>query len=119
VVVGAFFVYLTLASTSMLSVGRFVHEPGSVRSTVVCGVHALLFGVFATVALLALWRRTDPFSPGLSGAIAGLGGGLVGGVALDMTCASLEAWHLWLGHGAMLAAVVAIGWLVGRRWLSP
>ena len=115
----AFFVYLTVAATHALSPAEFLERPGSTRSTVVCGVHALVFGLLAAGVLLALWRGTDPFSPRLTGAVAGLGGGLVGGVALDMTCSSLEAWHLWLGHGLMLVLVVAAGWAVGRRWLSP
>jgi hypothetical protein len=119
VVLAGFFVYLTVAATHALSPAEFLDKPGSTHSTVVCGVHALLFGLLAAGVLLALWRRTDPFSPRLTGAVAGLGGGLVGGVALDMTCRSLEAWHLWLGHGLMLALVVVAGWAVGRRWLSP
>ncbi|MBN1610055.1 MAG: DUF1109 family protein [Polyangiaceae bacterium] len=118
-VLGAFLGYLTLAATSMLSPHEFVEAPRSLRGTVVCAIHALVFGLLATAALLGIWSRTDPFSPGLSGAVAGLGGGLVGAVALDMTCASREAWHLWLGHGLTLVVVVGLAWLAGRRWLSP
>lgn len=114
-----FLVFLTVKGTHALTFHGFLEEPGSVHSAAVCGVHALLFGSLAAAALLALWRGTDPFSPGLTGAVAGLGGGLVGGVALDMTCSSLEVWHLWLGHGLVLVLVVAAGWAVGRRWLSP
>ena len=119
VVLAGFFLYLTVAATHVLSPKEFLDSPGSTRSTVVCGIHALVFGLLAAGVLMALWRGTDPFSPRLTGAVAGLGGGLVGGVALDMTCRSVEAWHLWLGHGLMLVLVVAAGWAVGRRWLSP
>jgi hypothetical protein len=118
-VLGAFLGYLTIAATSMLSPHDFVEVPRSLHATAVCALHALIFGLLATVALIAIWSRTDPFSPGLSGAVAGLGGGLVGAVALDMTCASREAWHLWLGHGLTLVVIVAVAWLAGRRWLSP
>jgi hypothetical protein len=118
-VLGAFLGYLTIAATSMLSPHDFVEVPRSLRGTLACAVHALVFGLLATVALIALWSKTDPFSPGLSAAVAGLGGGLVGAVALDMTCASREAWHLWLGHGLTLVVIVALAWLAGRRWLSP
>jgi hypothetical protein len=115
----AFFVHLTLASDVTLSIQDFVTAPHSMRHTVVCGVHALLFGVMAMATLFTLWRRTDPFSPRLSGAVAGLAGGLVGAVALDMTCPHLEAWHLWIGHGLTLVALVLAGWYAGRRWLAP
>ncbi len=115
----AFFIHLTLASDVTLPIQDFLTAPRSVRHTVVCGVHALIFGLMAMVTLFVLWRRTDPFSPRLSGAVAGLAGGLVGAVALDMTCPHLEAWHLWIGHGLTLIALVAAGWYAGRRWLAP
>jgi hypothetical protein len=115
----AFFVHLTLASDVTLTVRDFITSPHSLRRTVVCGVHALIFGLLAIIALFALWKRSDPFSPRLSGAVTGLAGGLVGAVALDMTCPHLEAWHLWVGHGLTLVALVAAGWYAGRRWLAP
>ena len=115
----AFLFHLTIASDSMLSIREFVSAPLSIHHTMVCGVHAIIFGVLAIATLFFLWRRTDPFSPRLSGAVAGLAGGLVGAVALDMTCAHLEAWHLWFGHGLTLVGLVAAGWYAGRRWLAP
>jgi hypothetical protein len=114
-----FVAHLCAASTSLLPFDDFLVAPRSLRSTVVCGIHALLFGAMASAALFILWRRTDPFSPRLTGALTGLAGGLVGAVALDMTCTSLEAWHLWLGHGATLLALVLGGWVIGRKWLAP
>ncbi|MGC4064349.1 MAG: NrsF family protein [Polyangiaceae bacterium] len=114
-----FIAHLCAASTSLLDFGDFLVATRSVRSTVVCGIHAILFGAMASAALFVLWRRTDPFSPRLTGALTGLAGGLVGAVALDMTCARLEAWHLWLGHGATLLMLVIGGWVAGRKWLAP
>lgn len=114
-----FFVHLTLTTGSVLSLHDFLVVQRSVRSTVVCGIHALLFGAWASIALFALWRHTDPFSPRLTGALTGLSGGLVGAVALDMTCTNSEAWHLWLGHGATLLAFIIVGWFAGRKWLAP
>ena len=115
----AFFVHLTVASDVTFSIQDFITTPRSLRHTVVCGAHALVFGSMAIATLFFMWRRTDPFSPRLSGAVAGLAGGLVGAVALDMTCPHLEAWHLWIGHGLTLLALVFAGWYAGRRWLAP
>ena len=106
----AFFIHLTLASDVTLSIQDFVTTPRSLRHTIVCGIHAMIFGLMAIASLFVLWRRTDPFSPRLSGAVAGLAGGLVGAVALDMTCPHLESWHLWFGHGLTLVALVVAGW---------
>jgi hypothetical protein len=115
----AFFAHLTLASDTTLPIRDFFTAPRSIHHTVVCGVHALVFGALAIAALFFVWRRSDPFSPRLSGAVSGLAGGLVGAVALDMTCPHLEAWHLWIGHGLTLLMLVAVGWYAGRRWLAP
>ena len=114
-----FFTHLHVSSNAWLSFEQFLSVPHSLRSTVVCGIHAILFGTIASIVLFVLWRRTDPFSPRLTGALTGLAGGLVGAVALDMTCTRMEAWHLWLGHGVTLVALVAGGWFAGRKWLSP
>jgi hypothetical protein len=114
-----FVVHLTLVSGSFLTFHEFILAPRSLRSAIVCGVHSLLFGAAASVILFVLWRHTDPFKPRLTGALTGLAGGLVGAIALDMTCTNNEGWHLWLGHGATLLAFVVGGWLAGRRWLSP
>ncbi|HEY5958368.1 MAG TPA: NrsF family protein [Polyangiaceae bacterium] len=114
-----FVLHLTLTASSLLTFSDFLVVQRSVRSTVVCGVHSLLFGAAASVVLFVLWRRTDPFSPHLTGALTGLAGGMVGAVALDMTCPNSEAWHLWLGHGLALVAFVVAGWFAGRRWLAP
>lgn len=118
-VTSAFCLHLTLASDSRLAINAFVHHQPSIHHTVVCGVHAMIFGVLAIAALFAVWRHSDPFSPRLSGAVSGLAGGLVGAVALDMTCPHMEAWHLWIGHGLALVVLVALGWFAGRKWLAP
>ncbi len=111
--------HLLFSSGSVLSFHDFLVVPRSVHSTVVCGVHSILFGAAASIVLFVLWRRTDPFCPKLTGALTGLAGGMVGAVALDMTCANDEGWHLWLGHGLTLIVFVFGGWFAGRRWIAP
>ncbi|NLE87494.1 MAG: DUF1109 family protein [Myxococcales bacterium] len=84
-----------------------------------CGSLALGIGALVSGGIMLLWRRTDPFSPGLSGALVGLLGGLVGSVGIGFACPNAEGWHMGLGHGLTLAALVGLGWLLGKRLLPP
>lgn len=114
----AFIGYLTLAASSRLPLGEFFrgeHAGGALG----CGLHALLFGAIAAAGTLFIWRRTDPFSPALSGGLVGLVGGLTGATAIGIACPAGETWHLWLGHGAAVAMLALAGWLLGRRVLAP
>ncbi|MBE7484421.1 MAG: DUF1109 family protein [Polyangiaceae bacterium] len=112
----AFFAYLTLSASSTLPFDRFVRED---THAPVCGLFTLLFGAAAAGSTLLVWRRTDPLTPGLSGALAGLCGGLAGAAGIGMACPTHEAWHLWLAHGTTVLVFVAAGWAVGRKWLAP
>ncbi len=114
----AFLVYLTLEGTGWLPLGTFLHTHAA-DSAVKCGLHAFLFGAIVSGGTLLIWRRTDPVSPGLSGALAGLVGGLAGAVAIGVACPASETWHLWVGHGLTVVALVFFGWAAGRRLLSP
>jgi hypothetical protein len=84
-----------------------------------CGVVACAVGGLATVSIFLSWRGTDPFTPRLSGAIAGLAGGMVGAVVLGRACPSDEAWHIVLGHGLAVLLLAGAGSLAGRRLFVP
>jgi hypothetical protein len=112
-----FFLYLALAATSRFPIARFMHE-GLGRAGE-CSLYSLAFGVIAAGATLLLWRRTDPLTPGLSGALAGLLGGLASAVGVGIACPTHESWHLWLVHGMTVVLFVGVGWAVGRKWLAP
>jgi hypothetical protein len=114
----AFLAYLAFEGTRWLPLGAFVHTHAAGHA-MACGLHALLFGAIVSGGTLLIWRRTDPLSPGLSGALAGLVGGLAGAVAIGVACPSGETWHLWVGHGLTVVALVFFGWAAGRRLLAP
>lgn len=84
-----------------------------------CGTSATLGGGVIALGMLSLWRRTDPFDPGVTGAVVGLLGGLAGTLALGEVCPNHDGWHLWFGHGLAVLVVTLMGLLVGRRWLAP
>jgi hypothetical protein len=109
--------YLAFAAHHRMPVGEFLaHDAGY---AVGCGMVALAFSSIAAVGTLFVWRGTDPLTPGLSGALAGLVGGLGGAAAIGVACPSSETWHLCVGHGAIVVTLMGLGWLVGRRWLTP
>src|SRR5690606_10325522 len=62
---------LLFLSTHWMPFGDFV-EGDQVLRSLPCGSIALLTGSIVSGGILMLWRRTDPFSPGLSGALVGL-----------------------------------------------
>jgi len=111
----SFLGYLAFEASETLPMDRALGNEG----TVGCGVYTLLTSAVVSLGIMLPWRRTDPVSPGLTGALLGLGGGLVAAIAIGVVCPCREGWHLWLAHGASLVTVVLIGAWVGRRWLAP
>jgi hypothetical protein len=111
--------YLTAQHTSIVPLSAFLSESAHTESALSCGVVALSFGALASLGVLLVWRRTDPFNPGWSGAIAGLVGGLAGALSVGLVCPHREAWHLWLGHGLVVLALALLCAGLGRRVLSP
>jgi len=85
----------------------------------VCGGHSLLAGILCSAALMMIWRKTDPFSPGLTGAVLGFFGGALGTVSVGLNCASAEGFHLTLGHGIVTLLLAVAGLILGRKWLTP
>lgn len=114
----AFLAYLAFEGTRWLPLGTFVHTQAADKA-MHCGLHVLLFGAIVSGGTLLIWRGTDPLSPGLSGALAGLVGGLAGALAIGVACPNGETWHLWVGHGLTVVALVFFGWAAGRRLLAP
>lgn len=119
VVPAAFFVYLTLTRTATEPLGEFLSHGDETRHALHCGAFSFVIGAAAALGIAALWRRTDPFTPRLSGALAGLLGGLAAAIPIGLVCPGTDGWHLWSAHGISLVLVILMGTLLGRRWLSP
>jgi hypothetical protein len=115
----SFLVYLTTLHTSLVPLSAFLSERVHTSSALSCGQVGLSFGAFASVGVLFVWRRTDPFNPTWSGAIAGLVGGIAGAMSVGLVCPHREGWHLWLGHGLVVLALSWLGAGLGRRVLAP
>lgn len=114
----ATFTVLALKADHFLSYGQFADGECLMRTTH-CASYALLAGVIVSSGLMIIWRRTDPFSPGLTGALIGFLGGLIGTVSVSLSCRADEGIHLTLGHGIATVVVTGLCWWGGRKWLSP
>lgn len=95
----------------------FGQGPG--KEALPCAGRALATGSLCTAGLIFLWKRTDPFTPALTGAMLGVFGAALGISSLGVLCPSVEGWHLLLGHGASVLLLALLGAAAGRRWLTP
>jgi hypothetical protein len=115
----SFFTILALTANSWRPAMDYVSDVASRARATRCAAEALLVGALAGAGILLSWYRTDPFTPGLSGWIAGLTAGIVGSTAAASLCSDATAFHLALGHGLVVILLGVTGWAIGRRVLSP
>lgn len=110
--------YLALVSPEHVGFASFAQGHSGAHA-VGCGAIALLLGALVAGGAIFAWRRTDPYTPGLSGALIGMVAGLASGSGMTVACASGEAFHVCLSHGLVVFALSAMGFGLGRRLLAP
>lgn len=115
----AFAGYLGVQQSGDISWAQWWQRPSHGEVAARCGLRALFLGALTGAGLFYVWRRSDPYTPQITGALAGLLCGLVAASATGFVCAGSESWHLWLGHGLTVLALVWLGAWLGRRFLSP
>jgi hypothetical protein len=113
-----FLAYLSYSAWSYVPFEQF-SQGARAHHAVTCGLVVLGFGALVGGSVLFAWRGTDPVTPRLSGALAGLVGGVGGALAVGIGCPSHEAWHLWMAHWLIVLALGCMGFAAGRRLLSP
>lgn len=110
--------YLALISTEHFAFAKFT-EGASGGHAIGCAGIALLMGALVAGGALFAWRRTDPYTPGISGALIGVVAGLASGSGMSVACGSHEAFHACFAHGLVVFALAALGFGFGRRLLAP
>jgi hypothetical protein len=113
-----FMAYLAFVSDQQFSFAKFSHGAPAAHA-VGCGVVALIFGALIAGGALIAWRRTDPYHPGISGAMIGMVAGLASGSGMSVACASHEGFHSYFAHGMVVFALALAGFGLGRRLLTP
>jgi predicted membrane channel-forming protein YqfA (hemolysin III family) len=110
--------YLCLVSTEHFTLGKFAHG-APIAHAIGCSLVALFFGALIAGGALIAWRHTDPYNPGISGAMIGLVAGIASGSGMTIACGSHELWHACVAHGAVVFALALLGFGFGRRLLAP
>lgn len=110
--------YLCLASNEQFAFSKFSHGYPAAHA-VGCGLVALFFGALVAGGAMIAWRKTDPYNPGISGAMIGMVGGLASGAGMSVACPSHEAFHACFAHGMVVFALALLGFGFGRRLLAP
>lgn len=113
-----FLVFLQRTAWSLDSFATFTDQ-AHVQHTLRCGGVCFVVGAAMSSGVMLLWRGTDPLTPGLSGALLGLVGGMGAALGMGMFCPSHETWHVCVSHGVVLASLAVLGGAAGRRLLSP
>jgi hypothetical protein len=113
-----FFVYLWESAAHAQTWGTFA-QGAYADHAMRCGAICFVIGAVISAGLMLLWRRTDPLTPGVSGAFVGLMGGMASALGMGVACPSHEAWHLCVSHGVVVASLVVLGAAAGRRLLAP
>jgi Negative regulator of sigma F len=110
--------YLALISDEHFAFAKFSHGAPAAHA-IGCGVVALIMGALIAGGALVAWRKTDPYNPGISGAMVGMVAGLASGSGMSVACASHEAFHSFFAHGMVVFALALAGFGLGRRLLPP
>lgn len=110
--------YVALISTEQFGLDKFT-KGYSGGHAIGCGGIALLMGALVAGGALFAWRRTDPYTPGISGALIGVVAGLASGSGMTVACSSHEMLHACFAHGLIVFALAALGFGFGRRLLAP
>jgi hypothetical protein len=110
--------YLALVSTERFTFAKFL-QGYSGGHALGCGLVALALGALVAGGALIAWRRTDPYNPGISGAMIGMFGGVASGVGMTVACPSHEALHACFAHGIGVFLLALLGFGLGRRLLAP
>ena len=114
----AFVGYLLLVSNEQFAFAKFA-QGYPAGHAIGCGLVALFFGALVAGGAMIAWRRTDPYTPGISGALIGMVGGLASGAGMSLACPSHEAFHSCFAHGMVVFALALLGFGFGRRMLAP
>jgi len=110
--------YMALISNEHFAFAKFSHGAPAAHA-IGCGLVALFMGALIAGGALVAWRKTDPYNPGISGAMVGMVAGLASGSGMSVACASHEAFHSCFAHGMVVFVLAIAGFGLGRRLLPP
>lgn len=85
-----------------------------------CGLRSLGAGVLGGAAFMWVWRKADPWTPRVTGALIGTCAGVVASAHVGVVCSGAQhGGHLLVGHWLAVPLTALVGVLVSRRVLAP
>jgi hypothetical protein len=93
--------------------------PGNTTKGVICLVASVVLGGTALAGLLFAYRKSDPVSPGLSGAALGALAGAWVALSQQLRCPFGDPLHALTTHILPSLLLSGLGWLLGRYALDP
>ena len=88
-------------------------------SSVGCGLRSTLAGAVGAGAFMWIWRKTDPWTPRLSGALIGACAGAIASAGVGIPCPPEQGGHMVVGHWLAVPVLALLGALMAPRVLSP
>ncbi len=84
-----------------------------------CLTRGLVTGTVLLGAWLWIWRRSDPWTPRVGGALMGALAGTIASAGLGVACLTTSSLHLLSGHWLIVPLLAGAGCLLARRAVAP
>ena len=84
-----------------------------------CMTRSIVAGALGCAAFMWIWRKTDPWTPRISGALLGACAGAIASASVGIPCAAEVGGHLFVGHWVAVPLLALGGALISRRVLQP
>lgn len=84
-----------------------------------CALRTIGAGLVVGAAFMWVWRKSDPWTPRVSGTLIGVCAGIVASIHVGVVCAGGPAGHVLMGHWIAVPILALAGYAVSRRALQP
>jgi hypothetical protein len=84
-----------------------------------CAMRSIGAGMLGGAAFMWVWRKSDPWSPRVSGALIGACAGIIASAHVGIVCAGGHGGHVLVGHWLVVPLLAIAGFAIAPRVLAP